>query len=184
MLTEAKHAVILGREEGGQLRKDRRGDKDKRGERRGRGWGRREGGVRKEAGHRGMTEGWALPPQPQKRKGAGAEDQRPLRPKALARLAVSGPLASSLVHFDEQILDILDLPLHRLSPLPQLPVPCLQPLALALQGLALCALPLPVPQSRRLVLVPLLLLAVPAGGGRIGVGGRARGWRWRRGLLG
>lgn len=125
-------------------------------------------------------------PSPRKRREPELTSSAPYRPEALA---VPGPLASRLVHFDEQILDILDLPLHRLRPLPQLPVPRLQPLALALQGLALCTLPLAVPQSCGLVLVSLLLLAVPSGGGRIRVGGRARGWRRRqrrrrRGLLG
>lgn len=57
-------------------------------------------------------------------------------------LAAARALAARLVHLDEQVLHVLDLPLHRLGPLPQLPVPRLQPLALALQRLALRPLPL------------------------------------------
>ena len=148
--------------------------------------GEREGGERERRGGEGLEGSWRQGddwgPSPLR---PGAEDQRPLQPEAPARLAVPGPLAASFVHFDEQILDVLDLPLHRLRPLPQLPVPRLQPLALALQGLALCTLPLAVPQSRGLVLVSLLLLAVPSAGSRTGVGGgagRGRGLRrWGQG---
>lgn len=87
-------------------------DKDTRikGERRGE-W--------KEAKGRGMIEGPShLSPRNRH------EDQRPYS-QSPAHLAAVGPLASSFVHLNEQILDILDLPLHGLSPLPQLSVPCL-----------------------------------------------------------
>lgn len=136
MLTKAKHSMILGRGKGSRFRNGQ--ERRQRSKERGRG---REGQTGS-----GMMEGPSYL-SPRNRSELELNTSALYSPKPLP-LAVPGPLASSLIHLDEQILDILDLTLHRLSPLPQLPVACLQPLALALQGLALCPLPLAVPQSR------------------------------------
>lgn len=96
MLTEAEHSMILGREKGIGFRN---GQERRQRERR---WGETDQGMM----------GGTLLPQPQKQKRAGAEDQCPFSPKAPAPLAAPGPLASSLIHLNEQILDVLDLALY------------------------------------------------------------------------
>lgn len=53
-------------------------------------------------------------------------------------------LAAGLVHLNQEIFDILDLTLHRLRLVTELPVPSFEAVQLFLQGVQLRSLPLAV----------------------------------------